>query len=149
MEFEGQLTVSAGKDELWNLVSDPEILALCVPGASDVEKLSETKYRGTIERSVAGISLNMIGEVEITDLNAPDSLSATATGEDAKTNSQMNATADMTMADHGNDKTELSYHVDMEFTGRLATLGARIVKRKINSDIKTFFSNIKDRAESD
>ena len=52
------------------------------------------------------------------------------------------------MEDNGDGSTTLTYYVDVEFTGRLATLGARIVKRKINSDIGLFFDNIRDRAES-
>jgi carbon monoxide dehydrogenase subunit G len=47
------------------------------------------------------------------------------------------------------DVTTISYVIDMDFTGRLASLGARIVKRKINADINTFFDNIKERAESE
>jgi carbon monoxide dehydrogenase subunit G len=34
----------------------------------------------------------------------------------------------------------------MEFTGRLATMGSRILKRKMKSDIDTFFDNIEEEA---
>jgi carbon monoxide dehydrogenase subunit G len=37
----------------------------------------------------------------------------------------------------------------MEFTGRLATLGSRIVKRKISSDIGTFLDNVKEKIEAE
>jgi carbon monoxide dehydrogenase subunit G len=60
----------------------------------------------------------------------------------------MDATAEMSMEDNGDGSTTLIYHVDIAFTGRLATLGARIVKRKINSDIGLFFDNLRSRAES-
>lgn len=147
MEFEDTIVIDAGKGHLWSLVSDPEVLASCVPGAKEVEQLSETKYKGTIERSLAGISLALDGEVEITELNPPDDLSAHATGEDSKTNSRMDAVAEMTMTEADEGGTALDYHVDMDFTGRLATLGARIVKRKIRSDISMFFDNVQELAE--
>ena len=147
MEFEDTLSIGTQKHRLWDLVSDPEVLASSVPGAKEIEKLSETRYKGTIERGVGGITLNMDGEVEITELNPPDNLSAKATGEDTKTNSRMDATALLEMEEVEEEVTSLSYHVDMEFTGRLATLGARIVKRKISSDIDTFFHNIQELAE--
>lgn len=148
MEFEGTRTVETDKEHLWNLVSDPEVLVSSVPGAKEVKKIDETTYEGTIERGISRISIEMDGEVEITELNAPDSLSAEAIGEDQKTGSRMDATAAMEMEHQDASTTTLSYHVDMVFTGRLATLGARVVKRKINSDINEFFDNIQERAEN-
>lgn len=147
MEFEDEVTISTDKDHLWELVSDPEVLVNCVPGAKEVEKVSETKYVGTVERGLAGISVSLDGEVEMTELNAPDSLEATVHGEDTRTNSRMDADAEMNMTEVSDDETTLSYYIDMEFTGRLASMGARILKRKVNSDIGTFFDNIKERAE--
>lgn len=147
MEFEDEVTISTDKDRLWELVSDPEVLVNCVPGAKEVEKISKTKYVGTVERGLAGISVSLDGEVEMTELNAPDSLEATVSGEDSRTNSRMDADAEMNMTDAGDGETTLSYYIDMEFTGRLASMGARILKRKVNSDIGTFFDNIKERAE--
>ena len=148
MEFEDEIHIQLPREELWDLVSDPEALASCVPGAKEIEQLSETKYRGIIERGIAGISINLIGEVEMTKLNPPENLVALVEGQDPKTNSRMDATAEMSMEDNGDGSTTLTYHVDVEFTGRLATLGARIVKRKINSDIGLFFDNLRSRAES-
>lgn len=149
MEFEDSKVIETEKDHLWELVSDPEVLATCVPGAKEVNKLSETRYEGVIERGLAGVSVSLDGEVEITELDEPDYLSAEATGEDMKTNSRMDAVAEMDMTETDDGQTTLEYHVDMDFTGRLATLGARIVKRKISSDIDTFFDNIQERAEGE
>lgn len=150
MEFEDEVTIQTSSDRLWELVSDPEVLVTCVPGAKEVEKLSETKYKGVIERGIAGISLELDGEVEMTELNPPNNLTAVATGQDSRTNSRMDATATMNMSETDDGQaTVLSYHIDMDFTGRLATLGARIVKRKINKDIKEFFDNLKEYAQED
>lgn len=147
MEFEDEVTISTTTEHLWELVSDPEVLVTCVPGAKEVEKISETKYVGVVERGLAGITVSLDGEVEMTELNPPESLEATVTGEDTRTNSRMDAYAEMGMTETGDRESTLHYHIDLDFTGRLASMGARIVKRKINSDIGTFFENIKDRAE--
>lgn len=149
MEFEDTKVIDTDKDHLWELVSDPEVLAMCVPGAKEVNKLSETRYEGVIERGLAGVSLSLEGEVEITELNEPDYLSAEVTGEDTRTNSRMDAVAEMEMSETDVGQTALDYRVDMDFTGRLASLGSRIVKRKISSDIDTFFVNVQERAEDE
>jgi hypothetical protein len=148
MEFEDSVTVEADKEHLWEMISDPEMLVSCVPGAKEVERISETEYSGVIERGLGGITVALNGEVEITEMDAPDHLEAEATGEDKKTNSRLDATAQMHMNATGETQTELEYYIDLDFTGRLASLGARIVKRKISSDIQTYFDNIQSEAES-
>jgi carbon monoxide dehydrogenase subunit G len=148
MEFEDQVAIDTDTEHLWSLVSDPEVLVECVPGATEVERVSEREYHGVIERGVAGVSLTLDGEVEMTEFDEPDRLSADARGEDRRSNSRMEATMHMDLleADDG-DGTTISYVIDLRFTGRLASLGARIVKRKFDSDIDTFFENITERAE--
>lgn len=149
MEFEDELELGLGKDDAWNLVSDPEVLASCVPGAREVEKISESEYRGTIERSMAGVSVALDGSVTMTVLSPPDYLEANATATDSRTNSRVDADAIMEMETVEEGRTCLSYHIDIGFTGRLATLAGRLVKRKINADIETFFDNIREHAEAE
>jgi len=146
MEFEDELSFDTDRNHLWSLVADPEVLVECVPGAMEIERVSEREYHGVVERGVAGVSIALDGEVEMTELDAPETLSAVARGEDRRSNSRMEADMRMVLSEDG-DATRLEYLIDMEFTGRLASLGARIVKRKINSDIDTFFDNIRERAE--
>lgn len=148
MQFEGEVSIEADSDRVWELTSDPEMLMSFVPGAREVVKLSETKYEGVIERSVADVTISLSGDAEIVELDPPQRIVADASGEDTRTNSRMEATAVMEITPDNGSST-LHYTVDVEFTGRLATLGSRIIKRKINSDIETFFDNLKGRAEGD
>ncbi|WP_318567966.1 CoxG family protein [Salinigranum marinum] len=146
MEFEGEVEIETTKTDLWRLISDPEALVTCVPGAKEVHKQSATRYTGLIERGVAGVTITLDGEVEIVELNEPTSMRAIASGTDSKTNSQMDAQAEMDLRDDGDELT-LQYGVTVEFTGKLATLGSRLVKRKVKSDIDTYFENVREHAE--
>lgn len=146
MQFDGEVTIETDRETLWEIISDPEALVLCVPGAEEVERISETRYSGTIKRGIAGINVELEGEVELTELDPYDRMVADAKGEDERTGSIMLADAEMELSDDG-EATQLAYVVDCEFTGKLATLGSRIMKRKIASDIDTFFDNVKERAE--
>jgi len=148
MEFEDEITIKADGETIWAMISDPEILVECVPGAKEINRVSEDKYTGVIERGLAGVSVSLDGEVEMTELNPPNNVVAEAVGQDTKTNSRMDAQAEMTITENEDDST-LSYYIDMDFTGRLASLGSRIVKRKISSDIDTYFDNLQEMAEDD
>lgn len=148
MEFEDEITIGAEKQRLWELISDPEMLVQLVPGAKEVDRVSETTYTGVIERGLAGINASLNGEVEMVQLDPPDHVVAEGTGQDTRTNSRMDATAEMTISEDGDGST-LSYHIDLEFTGRLASLGSRVLKRKIQSDIGTYFDNLRAHAEGE
>lgn len=146
MQFEGEVAIGTDQETLWEIISDPEALVMFVPGAEEVERISETKYRGTIKRGIGGINVELDGEVQIADLDQYDRMVADAKGEDERTGSIMMADAEMELSDAA-EGTLLTYSVDCEFTGKLATVGGRIMKRKIKSDIGTFFDNVKERAE--
>jgi hypothetical protein len=146
MEFDGEVVIETGTERVWELVSDPEVLVVCVPGAEEIERVSETTYTGTIVQSVAGISLELSGEVEMVEMDPPSHILAEATGEDNRTSSRMDATASMDI-EAVEEGSRLDYHVDMSVTGRVATVGARIMKRKISSEIDTYFENIRTVSE--
>jgi len=148
MEFEDEVELEASPSTTWELISDPLVLVSCVPGAEEVERVSDDVYRGTIKRGMAGISLSLEGEVTLTEQDPPEYLKADAQGEDSNTGSRVDAEAQMWLRE-GTDVTTMAYEIDMDFTGRLATLGARITKRFIQKDINMYFQNLQEQIEAD
>lgn len=148
MLFEDDIDMATDRQTLWDAASDPEVLLTCVPGAKEVTQISETKYSGVIERGVAGITMSLDGDAEMTVLDPPDRLVAVASGEDTNTNSRVEAEIEMEIEERGPEESTLHYAIDIDFTGRLASIGSRIAKRKISSDISTFFDNLQDHVEA-
>jgi carbon monoxide dehydrogenase subunit G len=149
MEFEGEVSIEGTETEIWDLISDPEALMTCVPGAEEIERLDERTYTGTVVRGIAGISVSMNGEVHLNELNPPNNMVAEVSGEDNRTGSRMDAQAEMTLVTEAADTTTIDYHIDMEFSGKLASIGSRILGRKIKSDINTYFDNVREQVEND
>jgi len=145
MEFEGSRQIEATGEHLWDLISDPEVLVWCVPGAKDVTMVSEEKYTGVIERSFAGLTVELDGEVELTELEPPDRIVISATGTDRITKTVMNADGDLVLETSDDGVTTLRYDMTMAFTGKLP---AHLLKSRINKDIDRFFDNVQDAAEN-
>lgn len=144
MEFEGNREIEADEHHLWELISDPEVLVQCVPGAKEVTQESETRYTGIIERSFAGLSVELDGDVEMQDLVPPDHMTVTASGLDRITKTEMDAEGRLTLEANQDNTTVLNYEVDMEFSGKLP---AHLLKSRIDKDIGRFFDNVQDVAE--
>jgi carbon monoxide dehydrogenase subunit G len=141
MEYDGTATVPAPRERVWDPITDPEVLTSCIMGAQDVTRVSERAYEGVVEQRVAGVSVSMVGTVEIEELERPDRLVFTGSGTDDRTGSRMDADVEVTLTDAGRE-TELAYDVEVTFTGRLATLGGRILRRQVTSNVDTYFDNL-------
>ncbi|MEF8825090.1 MAG: carbon monoxide dehydrogenase subunit G [Halapricum sp.] len=145
MEYDGTATIAAPRDAVWEPITDPEALTACVMGAEEIERVSQRHYEGVIRQSVAAVALSLEGEVRIETLDRPERLTFSAVGTDSRTNARMDADVAVTLADAG-DETTMDYAVDIQFTGKLATLGSRVLRRQIQANVDTYFENLADYA---
>lgn len=141
MEYEGSATIPSNRADVWDPITDPEVLISCIMGAQEVTRISERKYEGLIQQSVAGITVSMEGEVEIQDMDRPERLTFFGTGSDSRTGSRMDADVEVHLMEDG-DEMVMDYTVDITFTGKLATLGSRILKRQVKVNVETYFDNL-------
>ncbi|QLH81728.1 CoxG family protein [Halosimplex pelagicum] len=147
MEFEGTETVPVDRAATWDLITDPAVLAACVMGAEEIARVSEDRYEGEIRQRITGIDVALEGEVRIEERDRPEWLRFTGTGTDSRTGSRMDADVTVTLTDEGGS-TELAYDVAVTFTGRLATMGSRVLRRQVRANVETYFENLVDRVEA-
>lgn len=147
MEINGEQTIDLESDQLWEILLDAETLEQTIPGAQELE-CNGDNYEGTLERGLAGISLTLSADVDITNKEQPEWIECDIEGVDNTINSRVNGTARVEFQDEDDDATLLVYDTEFDFSGKLASLGSRIIKRKVNNDLETFFSNIEEYVES-
>lgn len=143
MELTGEQEFAASRDTVWETVLDAEVLEACIPGAQDVEQVSESVFEGTVQRGLASITVTMDVRVEIVEDNRPDSLVADLEGSDNRVNSAVDGDLTVEIEEAGDGAT-LTYVADLHFSGKLASLGARLIKRQMNKDLQRFFSNLEE-----
>ncbi|ELZ30528.1 carbon monoxide dehydrogenase subunit G [Halosimplex carlsbadense 2-9-1] len=144
MEFEGTETVPVERSAAWDRITDPAVLTACVMGAEEITRVTEDRYEGEIRQRITGIDVALEGEVRIEERDRPEWLRFTGTGTDSRTGSRMDADVTVTLAEEGR-ATELVYDVDVTFTGRLATMGSRVLRRQVRANVETYFENLVDR----
>ncbi len=147
MEFTGEFTVTATPEQIWRIITDPEELTRCIPGAEDIHHVDDDTYTGTITRSVAGFTLSLSGEVELTEQDPYDRMAATVSAGDNSAGTWTKVSADMAidLVAEG-DETTLSYTVTADVKGKLASLGSSLVKPKVKADIEEYFAAVEERA---
>ncbi|MEF8851009.1 MAG: carbon monoxide dehydrogenase subunit G [Haloarculaceae archaeon] len=141
MEYEGTATIPARREAVWDPITDPGVLTACVMGAEEIERVSDTHYEGVIRQELAGATVSLAGEVTVEERDPPERLRFTGAGTDDRTNSHMEADAAVRLTDEG-ATTTLSYDVEVTFAGKLATLGARVLRRQVRANVRTYFDNL-------
>ena len=148
LEFEDTVTLQTTSDDLWETISDPEVLTACVPGAETIERVSERKYTVEATRGVSKLTLSLTGEAEFVEMNPPEYIVTVATAFDAKTGSEFEVLGAMEMTEH-DDAVDLSYKAEVTYSGGAAGISKRIIRPIVQRDVNTYFDNVRERVEDE
>lgn len=149
LEFADTVAIETGKEDLWETISDPEVLTMCVPGAEEIERVSERKYTVDITRGVSKLTLSISGEAEFVEMHPPDHIVTKATAFDSKTGSEFDILAAMEMDETDDGTVALTYKAEVSYSGGAAVLSKRVLRPIVERDVTTYFQNVRDRVEAD
>lgn len=131
--------------DVWEICSDPAVLAECIPGAESVEQLSERRYRGTVTRGVHSITVSMDGEVELVEQHEPDWILAEGQAYDPRSHSDFNGLGAMEIEMINEGTVGIHYRLKVTLSGGVATVPARILRRIVDRDVGMYFENIHEK----
>ncbi|MFB6131825.1 MAG: CoxG family protein [Halanaeroarchaeum sp.] len=149
LEFEDVVEIEGTKDELWDFISDPENLVECVPGAQNVERLSEREYSFEIEQRIGYFTVTLDGEAKLVEKNEPDWIVADGTAYDSGTGSTFDVVAAMEMNTKDEETVELAYNADVAVSGGIVTYAVRWLRRVFSTRVDEYFENVRAEFESD
>jgi carbon monoxide dehydrogenase subunit G len=149
LEFADTVELATTKEELWSLISDPETLTECVPGAESIERVSEREYELDITRGVASMSLSLTGEAEFVEMNPPDYIVTTGHAFGAKTGSEFDILAAMEMEELDAETVQLTYQAEVEYSGGVASIPKRVLTPIVKRDVDTYFENVRTLVEGE
>ncbi len=125
MKLEGEYIFNGSREEVWELVRDPEVLATALPGTQSLNKISETEYEGKMNVQVGPMSGVFSGKIVISDETPPESYTLSVDGKGvlgfAKGSGQVQ------LIDQGDDTTLMKYEGEVQIGGRLARVGQRLL----------------------
>lgn len=143
LSFADTVTIGTNTKQLWETISDPDVLARCIPGAERVEQLSERKYAVEVTRGISRLSLSFAGEIELVETHEPNWLLAEGSAYDSKTHTEFDGIAGMELVDAEDGTAELSYEAHLTFTGGTGTLTTTLLRPIVESDVNRYFENVK------
>ena len=81
MDLTATYTFNAPPERVFDLMTDPAVVAACLPGCEQLEPLGENRYRAVLSMGIAAITGRYEGTVELQDLNRPSSYKLVVEGK--------------------------------------------------------------------
>jgi len=127
------LEIGAAPAEVWKLMNDTVRLAALVPGveeASPMEGAAQESYHVRVTEKVGPFKVTMKLEVMVTERVEPSIVDASVKGGDAMGMGRATGTIAVRLAPLASG-TALTVTVNVEVLGKLATLGAPVIRRRV------------------
>lgn len=149
VDLEKTFPVEAPTGSSWQVLSDIESVASCMPGAEVTGKVDDTNYTGKVKSKIGPATMAFDGTIEILGLDeANRELRLTSKGQDAKGSSsaQMDLVARVVESEGGN--SELRGEAKVIVNGKLASLGGRMMTQVADQILTQFGDNFAVRAQA-
>ena len=124
MILDGSAVLPAAPEQVWAVLTDPEVLVRTIPGCQSLEKLGEDSYSMTVSAGVGAIRGTYAGQVRLTDLKPHASYVMHASG----TGGPGSVRAKVQVNLHGQgESTSVTYSADAVVGGAVAGVGQRMI----------------------
>ena len=146
MKLSGSYQINLSKEKVWEALNDPEILKKAIPGCEEFTKNSDTEFTATATNKIGPFNASFTGDIELTDLDPPNSYKITGSG-----NSPVGfASGEATVKLEDNEKgTNLIYEVQANVGGKIAQVGSRLIDMTAKKMADIFFGKFSELISTD
>lgn len=129
MRIEGSFIVAAPRERVFAEITNPALMAGCIPGCEAIEAVDGKTYRARILVEVGPIKARFNLVVEVTEEEAPARVASVTRGEEGTRASVISASNELLLAP-AEGGTEVKYVSEVSVTGRLGKFGLGMMKKK-------------------
>jgi carbon monoxide dehydrogenase subunit G len=125
MKLEGEYVFDGPREQVWNIVRDPEVLATALPGTQKLEQVSENEYAGKMHVRIGPVSGVFSGRLVVSDEVPPESYTLSVDGRGAPGFAK--GTGHVRLVEHEGERTLMEYEGEMQVGGKIASVGQRLI----------------------
>jgi carbon monoxide dehydrogenase subunit G len=126
MKLAGEHVFDGPREQVWELMRDPEALASALPGTQSLTQVSANEYEGKMNVRVGPVAGTFTGRVTIADEVPPESYTLSVEGRGNP--GFANGTGQVQLVDQGDGTTLMKYEGELQVGGRLASVGQRLIE---------------------
>lgn len=136
MNLQGSASLPASRQQVWELLTDPERLAKCLPGAERLEPDGPDRYKVAMKFGIASFSGKFQGSVELAEKHPPESLRMRVEGRGAP--GFLKGEGVISLREKAG-ATEVNYNGEARVGGVIASVGQRMIEVAAKKIVRQFF----------
>lgn len=148
MRVEGEFDMPVARAALFERLLDARLLAQCIPGCEQLERLDEARYRAAIAVAMAGVTARFNLVVELTGNEPPVRIRCLTRGEEGGRASQLSADSEILLHELPGDGTRVAYASEVNLSGRLGRFALGVMRKKAQSMGEDFARNLRGALEA-
>jgi carbon monoxide dehydrogenase subunit G len=142
MTFGRDLAVRSDPDKCWAIVTDVPRLVGWVTILHDAKELAALEhYEAVLMDRMGPFKLRADLDIRVSEVAVGRRIRVTASGEDRQVSSRIGVDATLTLEPHVDEQTRIRVAGSYEVVGRVASLGAGMIKQKATKIIDEFFAH--------
>ena len=142
MIIKKQFLIHAGKDEVWSVFMDPIRLGSCFPGCKEINEISPTKYETVFELKAQFIAITLQATGELKNAKEKEQLTVEMTGKPVALVGEFRNMMVVNLSETQTGDTLVDYEMDLQMSGRLASMGSRLMKGTLTKSSGEFAENV-------
>jgi len=141
VKVNGEYDFGASREDIWDGLHDPHVLAATVPGAHRLDPTGPGEYAITVSVGVGSVKGTYNGVFVLTDVEDGEACTVRATANGRP--GSVEAVAQMRLTD-GERGVRMVYEADAAVTGPLAGVGQRLMAAAARRTTEQFLSALDD-----
>lgn len=140
MQFSGDFTFNADPQTVWDILMDTRAIAQALPGVEELIPIEgePNTWRADAKIGIASVSGTYSGKINMSEQQPPHQYRLTVSGEGQQ--SIINGTALISLKfDEAQKKTLLHWDAQASISGKLASIGQRVVHPAVKMMSNQFF----------
>ena len=147
MKLEGEVTIQADRQAVWDFLTDAEAISQCAPGLESMKIIEPDKqFEAVAAVGFGTVKVRFVTNVKWVELDPPNMAKMTAHG--TAPGSAADVEGEMRLEGIPEGGTRMSWSAEVVISGTLASLASRMMGSVSKKIANTFFDCVKGHVES-
>jgi len=140
MHLNGNFKVNATPQQVWQKITNPGLMAACIPGCESIEQIDAATYQAVVAVGVGVVKAKFNLLVEVVEENPPFEVLSKTSGLEGGRTSTLTAENRVWLTEL-DDGTRVDYESEVSITGRLGKFGLGIMRKHVEKMSAKFAVN--------
>jgi uncharacterized protein len=145
VEVAGEYEIAAPRGVVWDMVFDPDVLIMTIAGCEELERVDENTLQGRLNIRVGPVQGVFRGKVETQDIRPPASFHMIVSGNGPA--GAVRGEGNVMLEDRATG-TLLRYDGAVQVSGRIASVGQRVMDSSTKSIVRQSLQNLEKQIEA-